>query len=108
VDPTDTSPEADLDTPQRTVLHANVPNPFNPMTTIRFDLARAGHVRLRLYDVAGRLVRTLVDSEMQPGRDQHVVWNGLDDASRSPGSGVYLLRLDAGEVELTRKLILLR
>ena len=76
-------------------LYANSPNPFNPRTTIRFDLPTAGPVRLAVYDVAGRLVRTLVDGDLSPGTHE-AVWDGRDLSGRAMASGSYLSRLEAG------------
>ena len=76
-------------------LHATCPNPFNPRTTIRFDLPAAGPVRLSVYDLAGRLVRVLVEGEMPEGSHQ-AVWDGRDATGRSAPSGSYLARLVAG------------
>ncbi len=104
----DVGDDDELDVLRRTVLHQNVPNPFNPMTVIRFDLARSGRVQLRIYDVAGRLVRTLVDAEMPAGRDHEASWNGLDDSGQRLGSGVYFYRLDAAGERLTRKLVVMK
>ena len=61
-----------------TSLHQNVPNPFNPTTKITFDLARAGQVKLQVFNVAGSLVKTLVDGALPARRNHEVVWNGLD------------------------------
>ena len=94
--------------PARTTLHPNVPNPFNPTTTIRFDLARAGHVRLHVYDVAGRLVRRLIDTALPAQRDHVAAWDGLDEAGARVSSGVYLYRLMATDVDETRKMLLLK
>jgi hypothetical protein len=94
--------------PARTALHQNVPNPFNPVTTIRFDLARTGHVSLRIYDVAGRAVRTLVNDTMKAAADHEVVWDGRDDAGTQVSSGVYFYRLEAGTVSDVRKMVLMR
>lgn len=83
-------------------LGQNSPNPFNPATTITFSVPVGGHVSLRVYDVVGRLVATLVDGELDRGR--HTVgW----DATEFP-SGVYLCRLQAGGKAAGRKLLLLR
>ena len=65
-------------------------------------------MRLRIFDVAGRLVRTLVDEEMPAGWNHVVVWNGLDDRDREIASGVYFYRLEAPDAELNRKLVVLR
>jgi flagellar hook assembly protein FlgD len=71
------------------------PNPFNPRTTIRFDLPEAGPARLSVFDVAGHLVRTLVDESLSLGRHE-AVWDGLDSSGRAVGSGSYLARLEFG------------
>jgi hypothetical protein len=83
-------------------LYPNQPNPFNPQTTLRFDLPEAGRVRLEVYDVAGRLVRVLVDGERAAGSNE-VVWDGRDDGGKAVGSGTYLARLSFnGRMETVR------
>jgi hypothetical protein len=78
-------------------LHDAAPNPFNPQTTISFDLPRAESVSLRVYDTAGRLVRTLLaGSPGQAGRNE-VVWNGRDNQGNQAASGVYLYRLETAQ-----------
>jgi hypothetical protein len=107
--PTDTPEDPALGAlPARTALHANVPNPFNPTTTLRFDLARNGRVQLRIYDVAGRLVRTVLDQEMKAGYQRTVVWNGLDDGGHRVSTGIYFCRLEAEGFAATRKMVLLQ
>jgi len=91
----------------RAALHQNVPNPFNPRTTIAFELAAAGHVRLTVYDATGRRVAGLVDSALAAGR-REVLWNGTDDGGRSVGSGVYFYVLETGSERLERKMVLMR
>jgi hypothetical protein len=76
-------------------LYPSQPNPFNPMTRIRFDLPAAGQVRLSVYDLAGRLVRVLVEGEI-PAGSHEAVWDGRDSTGRSAPSGSYLARLVAG------------
>ena len=76
-------------------LAPNVPNPFNPQTTLRFSLPAAGRARLSVFDVAGRLVRTLVDADLAAGGHE-VVWDGRDEGGRDVGSGSYLARLESG------------
>ena len=89
-------------------LLPNQPNPFNPRTTLRFELAKPGAVDLRLYDVAGRLVRTLCDGrEALPAGRHAVAWDGTDDGGRQLPSGVYLGRLSAGGETTARALTLL-
>jgi hypothetical protein len=93
--------------PLATFLEQNYPNPFNPVTTIAFGLRAGGHVSLRIYDAAGRLVTTLVD-ESRPAGIYNVEWNGLGRDGTQAASGVYFYRLTAMEFEETRKMILLR
>ncbi len=76
-------------------LYPSHPNPFNPSTKIRFDLPAAGQVHLAVYDVAGRLVRVLVEGE-RPAGSHEAVWDGRDASGRSAPSGSYLARLVAG------------
>jgi hypothetical protein len=88
-------------------LYQNVPNPFNPVTTIRYDLPTAERVQLWIVDVSGRRVRTLVDELQTPG-SRDVVWNGHDDEGSAVASGVYFSVLEAGKQRLTKKLVLLK
>jgi hypothetical protein len=88
-------------------LDQNFPNPFNPATRITFSLGEAGHARLDLFDASGRLVRTLIDSELAAATHE-VTWNGRDQAGRSVASGVYFYSLKANGMHETRKMILLR
>ena len=98
------SPEAP---PRVTALYQNVPNPFNPTTTIGFDLAHQGQVEIQIFDVSGRRIRTLVIGKLLGGH--HIVtWNGLDDAGHSVASGVYFYQLVTADYRATRKLVVLR
>jgi hypothetical protein len=94
-------------TPKAFALHQNVPNPFNPVTAIRFDLPRPAHVTLTIYSVKGELVATLADGPMTEGQKE-LSWMGRDDGGRSVASGVYFYRLTAGDFVQTRKMVLLR
>ena len=90
------------DLPAAVSLRPCAPNPFNPSTTIRFDLATAGPVRLDVLSADGRLVRTLVDERREAG-PQAVVWNGRDSTGRLAASGTYFCRVEAhGESRSTR------
>ncbi|MFH1276819.1 MAG: S8 family serine peptidase [Candidatus Eisenbacteria bacterium] len=93
--------------PAKFALHGNAPNPFNPSTVIRFDLARESKTRLAVYTPAGRHVRGLVNGNLSAGPHQ-VVWNGRNEGGQEVGSGVYLVRLEAGEDRAVRKIVLLR
>jgi hypothetical protein len=86
-------------------LWPNVPNPFNPATTITYELPAPGPVRLCVYDLRGRLVRTLVDGQRETGLHR-IRWDGTDDRGRPQAAGVYLCLLAAGEVRETRRLTL--
>ncbi|MEN8008400.1 MAG: FlgD immunoglobulin-like domain containing protein [Candidatus Krumholzibacteriota bacterium] len=88
-------------------LGQNVPNPFNPMTTISFNLAAAGKANLSIYDVAGKRIRTLVDMELEAG-DHRFTWNGTDQSGRPAAAGVYLYRLDSGAVHDVKRMTLVR
>lgn len=77
----------------RATLHVNTPNPFNPRTTIAFDLQRAGHARLEIFDVRGRRVRRLVDAAL-PAGTHRVIWDGHRQNGAPAPSGTYLYRLD--------------
>ena len=83
------------------------PNPFNPRCTIRYDIPTAGTVNLRVFDVSGTLVRTLVDGWREPGVYSEV-WNGRDDTGTELPSGIYLYCLEADDFVAARKMALLR
>lgn len=91
----------------RTTLHPNVPNPFNPATTLSFDLARPGHARLAVYDTRGRRLATLVEGELAAGPHQ-LVWTARAQDGSPLASGVYLVQLVAGDVRLTQRVTLVR
>ncbi|MDD3642149.1 MAG: FlgD immunoglobulin-like domain containing protein, partial [Candidatus Krumholzibacteria bacterium] len=93
--------------PVATALLQNYPNPFNGHTTIAWSLAEAAFVDIRIYDTAGRLVRTVVSAGRGPG-SYRTVWNGRDDAGRPVASGVYFMRMTAGETRQARKIVYLR
>ncbi|MDX1547718.1 MAG: T9SS type A sorting domain-containing protein, partial [Rhodothermales bacterium] len=88
--------------PASFTLHQNYPNPFNPQTTISYTLARSERVALRVYDVRGRLVQTLVDGT-QPAGTHAIPFDG----GHLP-SGTYFYRLDAGPESRTRQMVLVR
>jgi len=88
-------------------LDQNSPNPFNPSTTIWFELAEASQVRLTVYNVKGEKVKVLADKVMSAGR-RSVEWDGRTDAGKQVSSGVYFYRLKAGKFSSTRKMVLAR
>ncbi len=93
--------------PSVNALEPNYPNPFNPSTTIRFSLAGPGHTSLRVYDVAGRLVRSLVDDTLDDGMHE-IPWDGTNERGDVAASGVYFYRLVTGRFKQTRRMVLLR
>ncbi len=89
-------------------LEQNVPNPFNPLTTIAYSVpADAAEIRIAVYDVAGRLVRTLAAGVAEPGRHA-VTWDGRDEKGERVASGIYFVRLAAGDRARERKIVLLK
>lgn len=93
--------------PEVTTLHANYPNPFNPATCIRFELAQSSHVNLAIYDLAGKRIRGILDRRLLAGRHEHA-WDGRGGDGRSMPAGVYFYRLRAGAYDDTKKMILLK
>ena len=96
-----------VELPSVFAVRQNFPNPFNPQTTIRFDLPEARDVRVCVYALDGSLVRTLVDDRFVQGRHE-VVWNGRDDGGQQVASGAYFFRVAAGEDLVVRKMLLMK
>ena len=88
-------------------LHANVPNPFNPETSIGFELGQAGWVQLEIFDALGQKVQTLVAESLPAGTHQ-VLWGGYDASGQPVSSGVYFYRLQAGEHRQMRRMLLVK
>ncbi len=106
VSPPTSAPGEDL--PLQPMLLGNAPNPFNPMTEIRFSVGPdVQRTRILVYDVQGRLVRTLLDEDMQPGVHR-VVWQGRTDRGEQAASGMYFYRLVVGREAFTRKMLLVK
>ena len=96
-------------TPREFALHQNFPNPFNPDTTIKYDLAESADVTLQIYNVLGQVVRTLVASEVQNAGRYQIRWNGMDDRGVPVSSGVYFYQISAeGKFQQVQKLMLLK
>jgi hypothetical protein len=90
-----------------TWLGGAYPNPFNPLTRIEYALAEPGRVALRVYNLAGRRVATLVDGPVTAG--EHIaVWDGRTEGGRRAASGVYFVRMEAPGYEATRTMVLLK
>ena len=89
------------------ILMYNFPNPFNPTTTIAFTIPKNSQVYLGIYDISGKLIKTLIDAPIEAGYHT-VVWDGTDDNGRSVSSGVYFYKLKSKGYEETKKMLLLK
>jgi hypothetical protein len=93
--------------PAAFVLSQNYPNPFNPSTTIEFSIFEGARVTLKVYNIQGRVIRTLWDSYLAPSH-YSFAWDGRDYTGRQVPSGVYLYRLNSGAQSMTRRMLLLK
>ena len=90
-------------------ISGNYPNPFNPSTTIEYNVEASGHVSLTVYDIMGRTVRTLVNEYKESGRpDYKVVWDGRDDRGQQVSAGLYLYTLRSSGMASTAKMVLMK
>jgi hypothetical protein len=97
----------ELAAPARSRLFGNAPNPFNPQTRLRFELARAGDVQVTVYDLRGRLVRRIVQPGLEAGR-QEIAWDGADGRGRPLPSGIYFYLLRSGAWQARGRMTLAR
>jgi flagellar hook assembly protein FlgD len=88
-------------------LHAAYPNPFNPITTLRYDLPENGLVNIIIYDMLGRRVKSLINQTQDAGF-KSVIWNATNDYGKPVSAGVYLYQIQAGEFVQTKKMVLLK
>ena len=93
--------------PDLYALHQNYPNPFNPTTKISYDLPEASVVSFSIYDLMGREVRTMINSEQTAGF-KNIQWNATDNLGKSVPAGMYIYTIQAGEFRQTRKMVLLK
>lgn len=89
-------------------LHQNVPNPFNPSTMIKYDLNKPSPVKLTVYDIAGRVVNTLINGEHQSAGRHQIQWRGLDAKGRQVTSGAYFYVIEAGQFRQSKRMLLLK
>lgn len=101
------SQPADETTPNRFTILRNYPNPFNPQTTISYELETAGHVSLVIYDIRGRTIRTLLDSQ-KPAGSHEVKWDGANDQGQTAPSGFYLVVLDTPGAKQGHPMLLIK
>ncbi len=104
---TDIEPNGDGSMPDQFMLHPAYPNPFNPETSIRYDLPRFADVKVELFNILGQRVRVLVE-EKQPAGRYTVKWNGQKDNGAVASSGIYLVRLIAGDFSQIQKIALIK
>jgi hypothetical protein len=93
--------------PATFALHQNFPNPFNPITTLRYDLPSDALVTLSIYDMLGREITQLVNTTQEAGF-RSVQWDARDNMGRPVSAGVYLYQIQAGEFIQTKKMVLLK
>lgn len=97
----------DSEIPLTFALYPNYPNPFNPSTNICFDLPHTEKVSIKIYDILGREVRTLVNKTFKTGKYK-LNWDGKNKYSQHAASGVYIYRIEAGKYKKSRKMVLIR
>ena len=88
-------------------MDKNYPNPFNPSTRINFTAPRKGHLSIKVYNIRGELVRTLVDGQVPAGAG-HVVWDGRDHGGAGVASGIYLYQVKGFGENVTEKMALVK
>ena len=88
-------------------LYNNIPNPFNPETTIKYELPKTSHVSLKIYNILGQEVKTLINDKKSAGIHQ-IKWDGTNNNGIKVNSGIYLYRLQTGDFVKTKKMILLK
>jgi len=104
---TETGVEAEPLIPLTTQLHPNYPNPFNPETTIKYEISKTCDVRIRIYNLLGKEVRNLVNEKKSPGAYK-MKWDGRNNHGIKVSSGIFILEMQAGEFTQRRKMSLLR
>lgn len=93
--------------PTTYALELNYPNPFNPSTTIRYQIPNQSNVNLDIYNLQGQKIRTLVAKEQKAGY-YNVVWDGRNEAGQTVSSGVYLYRVQAGSFVASHKMLMIK
>jgi flagellar hook assembly protein FlgD len=88
-------------------LHPNHPNPFNPLTTLKYDLPEDALVSITIYDLMGRIVKTLVSSQQNAGY-KSIQWNATNNIGQPVSAGLYLYTIEAGEFRQVKKMVLLK
>ena len=99
--------DAFFNLPAGFTLHQNYPNHFNPSTTIQFSVSHESYVELKILDILGREIRTLISKKMTAGWHK-IIWDGKEDNGTSVTSGIYIYKIFAGDFVSFRKMILLK
>ena len=88
----------------------NYPNPFNPTTTISFNISNEQneHIELIIYNLKGQLVKTFSNHQITQSQNHQIVWDGTDQTGKPVSSGIYFAKLKAGKIELSRKMLILK
>jgi flagellar hook assembly protein FlgD len=98
---------ANVDLPKVYALGQNYPNPFNPSTTFNVDIPKISDVNIKVYDVLGREITTLLSGQ-QPAGSLKVKWDGLDAHGFAAPTGIYFVKMTAGEFSDSRKIMLMK
>ena len=93
--------------PTTFVVYKNYPNPFNPVTTLRYDLPKNSHVNITIFDILGREVKTLINQTQNAGY-RSVIWDATNDYGKPVSAGIYLYQIQAGEYISTKKMVLMK
>ena len=93
--------------PKDLLFHQNYPNPFNPSTTLRYELPEDVMVSIIIYDMMGRVVRNLVNSQQNAGY-KSIQWDATNNQGQSISAGLYLYKIQAGDFSQTKKMVLLK
>ena len=108
------APSSQKELPKQFALYRNYPNPFNPTTTIRYDLPKESRVRIVIYDALGQVIRQLIDGDQSAGY-QLMVWDGRNEKGNSVASGMYFYQIEAaatgekaGVFNEVRKMLVIR
>jgi hypothetical protein len=105
---TPTGPGTGIDPGAKNMLSHAYPNPFNPVTKIAYSVKDAGPVTIDVYNVAGKVVRTLLNTEVDAGAEGFVVWDGTNDGGEKCASGVYFYRIATPGFSESHKMIMLK
>ncbi|MGH1364749.1 MAG: T9SS type A sorting domain-containing protein [Calditrichia bacterium] len=103
----DSTPADETNIPKKFALYQNYPNPFNPSTTIKFDLPKPTNVKIKIYDIQGRLVNVLVDEKMVAGSHE-AIWDGRSRGNYNVSSGVYFYRIQASGFTKVKKMLVVK